>query len=229
MKKLWILCAVLLSASQLSFANSACRSGSLASYIALGASGCAIGSDTLSNFAVLSGISSATTILPGNISLAPFGSTASPGLTTTVTVSAPAGTLLEALFTYQISGRLFGDSAIALSRSSETGDGAVTGVQDFCANGIFGPDGVSGCTGTPGSLLTLDGVQNSAATSFAPARFLSVTDDFTIDGGLAGSATAGTLSNRFSTVPEPASLFLMPVGFIFALGIRRRLFPRMFF
>ncbi len=152
---------------------------------------------------------------------------ANPGLTTTVNVSASAGTVLEALFTYRISGNSYGDSAIALSGSSETGDGAVTGLQNFCANGTFGPDGVSGCTGTPGSLLTLDGVQNTDATSFSAASFLSVTDDFTIDGGLAGSASAGTLTNQFSTVPEPGSILLTAVGFILAMGIRRKLITRM--
>ncbi len=77
------------------------------------------------------------------------------------------------------------------------------------------------------SLLTLDGVQNADSASFSAAGFLNVTDDFTIDGGLAGSASAGTLSNHFSTVPEPGNLLLVLVGFIFALGIRRHAILRM--
>lgn len=227
MRNLWILAAAVVSASQLSFASAACANDSLSGYIALGTGGCMIGGDLLSGFSVLSGITGAIPITPASISLSPFGSAASPGLATTVSVSAGAGTVLEALFTYRISGNSYGDSAIALTRSSETGDGAVTGLQNFCSDGTFGPDGVSGCTGTPGSLLTLDGVQNTDATLFSAASFLSVTDDFTIDGGLAGSASAGTLSNQFSTVPEPGSVLLTAAGFIFAMGIRRKLSARM--
>ncbi len=226
MRKLCILAAAVISAGQLSFAGPACANNSLSGYIALGASGCTIGANVLSDFTALSGISGATPITPANISLSPFGSGANPGLATSVNVSASAGTVLEAFFTYRISGNSYGDSAIALSHSSESGDGAVTGLQNFCANGTFGPDGVSGCTGTPGSLLTLDGVQNADTTSFSAASFLSVTDDFTIDGGLAGAASAGTLTNQFSTVPEPGSILLTAVGFILSMGIRRKLTPR---
>jgi hypothetical protein len=228
-RKLWILSAAVVSLAQLSVASPACVADSLSAYIALGAGGCMVGGNTLSDFAILPGISGATPISPVDISLSPSGSTTNPGLVISVNVSANAGTVLEAFFTYALSGNSFSDSVIALSRSSETGDGAVTGTQDFCANGIFELNGVSGCTGTPGSLLTLDGVQNSDATSFAAAGFLNVTDDFTVDGGLAGSATAGTLSNQFSTVPESGTLLLAPIGIIFALGvIRRRLFQRIF-
>lgn len=227
MRKLWILAAAIIGASQLTFASPACASDSLSGYIALGAGGCTTGTDVLSDFSVLSGITGVTPIAPASISLSPFGSAAAPGLATSLNVSASAGTVLEALFTYRISGNSYADSAIALSHSSESGDGAVTGLQNFCANGTFGPDGVSGCTGTPGSLLTLDGVQNTDATSFSAASFLSVTDDFTVDGGLAGSASGGTLSNQFSTVPEPGSILLTAAGFIFAMGIRRKLIARM--
>ncbi len=226
MRKLCLLAGAVISVCQLNFASPACANDSLSGYIALGASGCTIGANILSDFGALSGISGATPIASATISLSPFGSGASPGLTTTVNVSASAGSMLEALFTYRISGNSYGDSAIGLGGSSETGDGAVTGLQNFCADGTFGPDGVSGCTGTPGSLTTLDGVQNSDATSFSAASFLTVTDDLTVDGGLAGSASAGTLSNQFSTVPEPGSILLTAVGFIFAMAIRRKLITR---
>jgi len=221
-----VLAAALIFISQLSFAASACVNDSLSRYIALGTTGCAIGTTTLFDFAALTGITGATIVAPANIALSPFGTSDSPGLTTTVAVSATAGTLLEGIFTYRISGTAFGRSFLTLAGSSETGDGAVTGVKDFCAGGVFGPNGVSGCTGTPGILLTLDGVQNADSASFGPSRSLSVTDDFTIDGGTAGSASAGTLTNRFGTVPEPGTILLTFLGFGLTAGARRKFIAR---
>ena len=230
MRKLWILAAAVISVPPLSYASPACVSDSLSGYIALGAGGCSIGANTLSDFSALSGISGATAIAPAVISLSPIDSTASPGLNTTVNVSAGSGTVLEALFTYRISGSAYSGSTIALSQSSESGDGVVTGIQNFCANGTFGADGVSGCTGTPGNLVTVDGSQNTDTSSFSPASFLSLSNDFIVDGGLAGSASAGTLTNQFSTVsstvPEPGSILLTAAGFILAVGIRRKFTER---
>jgi hypothetical protein len=211
---------------QSSFAASACSHGSLSNYIGLGTDGCTIGSNTLFDFATLSGTSAATPISPNDVSISPFGSGASPGLAITVSVSASSERVLEALFTYRMAGNSYVGSTISLAGSSESGDGAVTGIQNFCANGTFGPDGVSGCSGTPGSLLTLDGIQNTDATSYNRASMLSVTDDLTIDGGLTGSASAGTLSNQFNTVPEPRAALLTGVGVLIAVVIRRKLAKR---
>ncbi|MBV8073259.1 MAG: PEP-CTERM sorting domain-containing protein [Acidobacteriaceae bacterium] len=226
MRKFSMLAAALICVSRFSFATSACSDASLSHYIGLGAGGCTIGTNTLSDFAALSSITGATPIPAGSILLSPFGSSTDPGLRVTVSVSVSAGALLQSLFTYRIAGGFYGHSAIALTGSSQTGDGAVTGIENFCAGGTFGPDGVSGCTTASGSLLTLNGTQNADSAFFGAAHFLSVTDDLTADGGLAGTASAGTLSNQFSTVPEPSTILLLAVGFLSAGVIRWKLTKR---
>ncbi len=204
--------------------GSACTNGSLASYIGLGSSGCSIGANTLFDFQIVSGISGATPIAPGEVSIMPSGGEFSPGITASVSQMAGANTQLELLFTYQISGTSYVGDAIRLSGSSESGDVAVTDIQNVCAGGTFGPDGVTGCTGVAGSLLTLDGVQNQDSTVLGPATFLSVTDDFTLDGGLMGSAAGGTIGDRFSAVPEPFTYLLTALGL--ALGAASKLARR---
>jgi hypothetical protein len=133
--------------------------------------------------------------------------------------------VLEALFNYAISGPAFTMETITLSGSSETVDGAVTDTQNYCAGGQFGPDGVTGCTGSAtGTLLTFDGVQNTDQTPFAGPTLLSITDDFVLDGGTAGSASGGTFQDQFSAtsaVPEPNGAFLLPAAVLVFAGIRK--------
>ncbi|MBV9295110.1 MAG: hypothetical protein JO145_06015 [Acidobacteriaceae bacterium] len=200
-----------------------CGTGSLASYIALGAGGCTIGGNTLFDFQVVSGTAGATPIAPGSITMTPFGSTYDPGLMGQTHMTASAGQQLEAIFTYRISGTYFSGDSITLGGSSETADGGVTDVQNYCAGGTFGPDGVSGCTGsTTGSLLTDDGVQNQDSASLPFKSFLNVTDDFTLDGGTSGTASGGTFADRFSSVPEPLSFLLTGMGIALAAGFKFR-------
>lgn len=223
MRRFVLLPSVLLAIAQMCSA-APCAVGSLASYIALGAAGCTIGTNTLDDFATLSGIAGATPISPADIAITPSGASTNAGITASVNVTATTGEVLEALFTYQISGNLYAADSITLSHSSESADGAVSDTQNYCVGGTFGPDGVTGCSGSPGSLIALDGVQNQDSQSFSPAGLLSITDDFTLDGGLAGSASGGDITDRFTVVPEPS-------GFVFtalalALGLIYRLrFP----
>jgi hypothetical protein len=205
-----------------------CTDGSLASYEALGAGGCTIGTNLISSFGTLSGTTGATELPAGDVMIDPSGGTSNPELMFSVTQTAATGELLETIFTYQISGNPYILSEIDLSNSSETVDGAVTDIQNLCADGSFGPDGVSGCSGTPASLLTLDGIQNTDQTSLAALGFVSVTDDFTLDGGTAGSAMGGTFTDQFqtgtttSTVPEPRFDFLIVALALGSLALYRR-------
>ncbi len=189
-----------------------CTSGTLATYFALGSGGCTIGSETLSDFQAPPGTTGATPIAYGSISVTPGGGIYSPSLTFSTTQTASTGALLESIVTFEISGPTFTGSSISLAGSSETVDGAVTEIENFCAGGTFGPDGVSGCTGTAGSLLTLDPIQNTDQSGLGPVSFVSVTNDFTLDGGTAGSASGGTFTDSFTTAPEPASLLFAALG-----------------
>jgi hypothetical protein len=183
-----------------------CVAGSLASYVSLGATGCTVGTNVVSSFTILSGTTGATELSPGAVSIQPSGGTTDPQLQFILSETAQVPNLLETIFDYQIAGNPYIQSQIVLSNSSETVDGAVTDLQNICEDGNFGPDGVDGCPGVSDELLTLDGIQNNDSTTLSALSFLSVTDDFTLDPGLAGSASGGVFTNQFTastTVPEP--------------------------
>lgn len=199
-----------------------CTSGSLASYISLGSGGCTIGTNTLYDFQTVNGTAGATEISAQDVTISPAGGNYNPGFTASVSQLASANNELETIFTYRIAGSTYVGDSIMLSGSSQTGDGGVTDVQDFCGGGTFGADGLTGCTGLPGSLLTLDGTQNQDSTGLEPAGLLSVTDDFTLDGGLAGSATGGKFTDRFSAVPEPLTYWLTALGLALTIGIKMK-------
>jgi hypothetical protein len=200
---------------------SPCSSGTLADYISLGATGCTIGGNTVFDFLTVPGIQGGTQVNTASVVISPAGGTFNPGVTAGLDVSASAGNLLEAIFTYKISGQIYGGDTISLSGSSETGDGAVTETQSYCAGGSFGPDGVTGCTGTTGALTAVDGVQNSDSAAFAPVSFLNVTDDFVVDGGVSGSAAAGTITDQFTAVPEPSPMWFLGIAVAIAAGYKR--------
>jgi hypothetical protein len=172
----------------------------------------------LSNFALLTGQTGATELATSAVTIAPTGGLYSPSFTFTTSQTASAGGLLESIFTYDLSGASLVGASTTLSGSSETVDGGVTEIENYCAGGAFGPDGVDGCTGTAGSLLTLDGIQNSASSTLGPVSLLNVTNDFTISGGTAGSASGGVFTNSFAAVPEPASILFTGLGLAFAAG-----------
>lgn len=223
MKKLTLaLLATLLSSALCSAAP--CGVGTFASYISLGSGGCTIDGHTLSNFQTLPGNSLASPIDAANLTVSPLGGASDPGLTFSTNLTSTANAPLELVFTYQIAGAFYSGSAIGLSNSSETGDGAVTEIQNYCAGGAFGPDGLSGCGGVTGSLLTLDGIQQSDQTSFAGVSLVNVTNDFELDGGLGGTASGGTFTNQFAAsaaTPEPATWLFVGIG-IFCIALAKR-------
>lgn len=207
-----------------------CASGTLASYEALGSGGCTIGTDLLSSFANVAGTFGATELAPASVSITPSGGSSNPELIFSVDSSAAAPQLLETIFTYMLTDSVFLQSTISLANSTETVDGAVTDIQNLCAGGNFGPDGVDGCTGNPLSLLTLDGVQNSDNTSLGSVSSVAVTDDFTVDGGTAGTASGGKFTDAFSaqssvaTTPEPGNTWPLAVLIVLLfLGLQAQL------
>ena len=199
-----------------------CAVGTLASYEALGSGGCTIGTDLLSSFANVGGTFGATELDPTAVSVSPTGGSSDPELIFSVNQTATAPQLLETIFTYVISDSVFLQSTIGLANSSETVDGAVTDIQNLCAGGAFGPDGVDGCTGNALSLLTLDGIQNTDNTSLGAVNSVAVTDDFTLDGGTAGTASGGKFTDTFTaqtsvvtSTPEPASTLPAAILIVF--------------
>jgi len=221
-KQVSLLAFAALSVARLGAATS-CTPEALKDYVALGATGCTIGGNTLYDFKVFtSGTAFATELATGSVKLTPSGGNYNPSLGISVSQTATAPTILETFFTYDISGSGYIATSAALSGSSETVDGAVTGVENYCEGGSFGPDGLDGCPGANGALVTFDGFQNTDSAGFSKVPFINVTDDFTIDGGTAGTASGGTFSNGFSAVPEPVSIGLTGAGLVLAASYRRR-------
>ena len=206
--------------------GSPCFTGSLADYELLGSDGCTIGAVTVGSFTTLSGITGAMPFDPTTVSVTPGGGTDNPQLMFQVN-QATSTAVLEAIFNYTISGPAFTMDTITLSGSMETPDGAVTDTQNYCAGGQFGPDGVTGCTGSDSeTLLTFDNIQNTDQSAIAGVTSLSITDDFVLDPGMSGSASGGTFVDQYtatSTVPEPGTYALLLCGAaLFAFNRWRR-------
>ena len=172
-----------------------CGQGTLASYILLGAGGCSIQGATFSSFQALSPITGATLSAPENVTVTPIDSPGNPGLTIQMSAFALSNGIREARFRYQVSASGITQSSISLTNTASSGDGAIYLIQDYCLNGTFGQDGVSGCTGMPGRQLSLNSGPSQAA--FGSASLVNVTNDFTLDGGQSGSASGGTITNQF--------------------------------
>ncbi len=229
MKHIWLFAAVFVFVEAAS-ATPLCMNGTLAAYEALGAGGCSISSNIVASFMNVSGSTGATEISPTLVNIMPGGSTANPSLTFTVSTTANSGSLDEEIFTYIISGAVYSKDMSTLSGSSETGNGGVTDVQNYCAGGTFNSTGVAGCT-TPatGTLLSIDGIQNSDSISLAGPQKVSITEDLTIDSGGTGSASGGTVEDQFTAsaaTPEPAGFLLTFLGLALIGGGKFRLVNR---
>lgn len=228
-KQISLLAFAALSVARLEAATS-CVGGTLTAYVALGAGGCTIGNNTLYDFAILPNGTAGATEISGAANLTPSGGNYNPSLGISVSQTAKDPTVLEVFFTYDISGAGYTNTSATLNGSKLTGSfAAVTGVENYCEGGSFGSDGLDGCPAANGALVTLAGFQNSDSAGFSKVPFLSVTDDFTID-GTGGTASGGTFTNNFAAVPEPVSISLTGVGLIFAGlwgGARRRRRPVM--
>jgi hypothetical protein len=225
-----LLALAALSFGQIGMAG-VCSVGTLASYVSLGAGGCTIGNNTLYDFKVFTtGTAGATELAAGLVNLTPSGSNYDPSLALSVNQMATAPTALETFFTYDIKGAGLVGTLASLSGSSATVDGAVSGIENYCLGGNFGPDGVDGCPGTNGALVTLalDGFsQNTDSAGFSKVSFINVTNDFTLGGGISGTATGGTFTDSFAAVPEPAAVGLTGLGLLLSSlwggAVRRRL------
>jgi len=196
--------------------------GTLADYLALGPGGGTIGTTTFSSFLLQPLQTGATAIAPADILVTPINLAGSPTLQFGFTQAAAAGGLFEMHISYQVSALALLGASVALGNVTALGDAAVTAVL-----ALTGPSPV------PPSLIALETSFISIpsdATAFASAAALNVDFGVVIDGGLAGSASLGLVTNQFTvpftaSVPDSGTSLLLLASGLCALGIMRHLLP----
>jgi hypothetical protein len=184
-----------------------------------------LGTSTVAGFQSLTGINLASPIAASSIGVTPSGG-ANPSLLFGLSISASNGQLLEALFTYTISGQTYNSDSASSVGTSVSGNGAVTDIQNYCLGGSFDATGVSNCsTGKAGMIVLLG--DGSQANPFSPAASITVTNDLTFDSGGPGAgnlASGGKFTDSFTAaapVPEPGSTGLITAALIAAALARR--------
>jgi uncharacterized protein (TIGR03437 family) len=189
----WLGAAQLVSAAP-------CVPGTLASYMALGAAGCTIGTSVLANFTQGSPLNGTTTIPPAGLNIFPAGGASNPGIVVTGNISAAGGQVFSTLINYTITGTTYTSDTITLSNTTATGNGAVSDIQNFCRNGNFqAPTFAAQCPGGegPGSPLVVIG--NGNATATLTATSLGITHNLVIDSGATGTASGAVIVDEFGT------------------------------
>jgi len=192
--------------------GAACVTGSVASYEALGSTGCTVDGKLFFNIDVEVTTGGGGTVDLGNF--IPFTSAdgLEHGLSLTYNAIAPvAGARADVAWTYNvvaIDGQLINDAFLALSGQT-TGAGVVQ-VNETLSNGV---------------VLSLTGAGSTTAF-FTPIAGLSVfKDQVDFVGPAGGSATSSILTNAFSQVPGPIAGAGLP-GLMAAcaglLGLARR-------
>ncbi len=199
-----------------------CLPGSLASYIALGDTGCSVGSARFFNFTDQPVQPGATPIADSGTLVNPVDVAYFPGLRFDVDSDAAAGVFLQRIIGFSVTGASFTGNQVALHGSAVTPDGAVTAIEEKCIGQAFTAGGF--CAGTSALLVAFDvGVDASLLESlaFTPATLLGVVVNIGVDGGTGGSAALGSATTQFTAVPEPATLALLGMGVVAGLSRRR--------
>jgi hypothetical protein len=213
-----------------------CPAGSLQDYIDLGAGGCTLGAALFYNFgdsSVFGSTPGADPIPAGSIQVVPFGNSLSPGFEFLVSALLGPGELRQARIGYTVGLSAAGTltARLAMSGSSVAPDGGATVIEELCSGGEFFAPGLCPDPNSLGFLPTealivfdigvdaglSDGLELQQLTT------LGVLNDIVVDGGLAGSAGIGSVSNQFTIVPEPGTIWLLSAGFLCGwLGCWRR-------
>ncbi len=216
-----------------------CGTGTLASFIALGA--CSVGDLQFSGFTALP-------VPAGSVSLAPAAITVSPtvmggpGLLFTLnavsTVSVQEAKLGFNVAPLMGATNLINDSTLTQNGAVINGlSGGVTGVEMICVGAAFVAPSGTCPAGTMASrnlgTFAVSGVaMNSDPLVFGPTNLAGIVGDFSADAGGTGSASVTSFGINISevagpagAVPEPATILLTGCALL-GLGFGRRLYSR---
>lgn len=227
-KKLFLICAVALSAPLAWSATVTCGDNvSLTTYLVSGYS-CQIGDKIFSNFTYTSSAFGGALAVPAAgvtvDTLGPAGSGASLantniGLQFNAGWNAGAGATTDSAigFTVTVVGgaTILEDFGLAQT-SGVTPNGSASVVENGC--------GPAPCTPSQLAVMTFDfggsDTQRTADTMFTPLGSVQVEKDISVTGGTTGSAQLSLVADTFSQVPEPVSVSLLGGG-LALLGISR--------
>lgn len=217
MKKILLLVTLLLATSSLGWAG-ACTMDTLANYIAMGATGCTVGTLEFSNFSYITTGSGGGGTAPsaGGIVVTPITPTALvAGFDFVGGFVAGSGETADGVIHYTVTslGPLIEDWTVQILAGAATSTG-IGSVAEAASNGATLLAFVSG-----------HGNQMSQTATFAPIGSLNISKDISANGGTAsdGAAHVSEFTNTFSTViPEPASMLLFGSGLLVLGGYVRR-------
>lgn len=208
-KQLVLLCTIALLFCTVGTA-AVCTTGTVASYISLGTTGCTYGDKTFSNFTFTSSASGGG-VAPtaAGIAVTPVTVLGDLGLQFNALWTANSNQIVDTTINFDVfvqggAGMLIEDASTVQSSGGFTGTGTAS-----VTEGICGPTPCLTTVSTT-TINTAGTTQLSDHVTFTPTGSIHAVKDIGVSGGTSGTASLSQVIDTFSqtAVPEPASVML---------------------